>query len=105
MRTATLMLFVISLSAALSAQTWEAAFRGSDGDLWVVDNVYFTSGGATGAYDTGEAMMAGTSPSITGLSSGGYAVAFQGPTGYLWVYDGAGGEEFPLGMKAGTPFT
>lgn len=48
-------------------------------------------------------MMAGTSPSITGLTNGGYAVAFQGPTGNLWVYDSvSGGTEFGLGMMAGT---
>jgi len=101
MRNATLLLFVISLSAALSAQTsWEAAFQGSTGTLWVVNNSYYTSAAAT---NTGLAMMAGTSPSITGLTNGGYAVAFQGPTGNLWVYDSvSGGTEFGLGMMAGT---
>lgn len=96
-----MLLFVISLSAALSAQTsWEAAFQGSTGTLWVVNNSYYTSAAAT---NTGLAMMAGTSPSITGLTNGGYAVAFQGPTGNLWVYDSvSGGTEFGLGMMAGT---
>jgi hypothetical protein len=96
MRNATLLLFVISLSAALSAQTWEAAYQGSTGTLWVVNNTYYTSRGSTGATNTGLAMLAGTSPSITGLTSGGYAVAFQGPTTNLWVYDSvSGATEFP----------
>jgi hypothetical protein len=102
MRNATLLLFVISLSAALSAQTsWEAAFQGSTGTLWVVNNSYYTSAAAT---NTGLAMMAGTSPSITMGPDGAWVVAYQDASGDLFVTDSVEGAlgATQLAMKAGT---
>jgi hypothetical protein len=101
MRTATLMLFVIFLSAALSAQTsWEAAFQGSNGDLWVVNSSNFPNNPAT---NTGLAMMAGTSPSITGLAGGAWDAAFQDASGDLAVASSSGSVvESQFSMKAGT---
>ena len=65
-----------------------------------------TVGGATpGPTNTGLGMMAGTSPSITALPTGGYLVAFQANTGDLWVV-GSGGASGPgntaQGMASGT---
>jgi hypothetical protein len=104
MRNATLMLFVISFSAALSAQTnWKAAFQGSNGHLWVVNNSYYTSGGTAGATDTGLGMMAGTSPSITGLPVSGWEVAVQANTGTLWIWGpDSGADDIGFPMMAGT---
>jgi hypothetical protein len=47
-------------------------------------------------------MMAGTSPSITGLSGGGFQAAFQANTGSLWTVGSAGSRDWKLGMMAGT---
>lgn len=52
-------------------------------------------------------MMAGTSPSITAQSGGGYFVAFQANTGFVWTLTvtGNGGgfiRNWYFGMKAGT---
>src|SRR5581483_8775641 len=50
----------------------------------------------------GQGMMAGTSPSITGLPGGGYEMAFQANTGRLIAYGSAGNTDTGQGMKAGT---
>jgi len=52
-------------------------FQGFNGDLW-------TSYGAS-TVDTGLAMKAGTSPSVTALEDGTPEVAYQGSNGDLWV--------------------
>jgi hypothetical protein len=47
-------------------------------------------------------MLAGTSPSIAALPSGGYEVAFQANTGNLWTVGSADNGDHKLGMLAGT---
>jgi surface antigen len=75
---------------------YAAAFQANTGNL-------FTWVSTGGGVNTGQGMMAGTSPSITALSNGGYAVAFQANTGNLftWVSTG-GGVNTGQGMKGGT---
>ena len=47
-------------------------------------------------------MMPGTSPSITGLANGGYEVAFQANTGYLYTIGSDMHGSWGLGMMPGT---
>jgi hypothetical protein len=75
-------------------------FQGFNGDLW-------TSYGES-TVDTGLAMKAGTSPSVTALEDGTPEVAYQGSNGDLWVAtrnadngDWTGVDQ-GLGMMAGT---
>jgi hypothetical protein len=75
---------------------YEAAYQGTDGHLWVVS----PTGAAT---DTGLAMAAGTSPSITATDSTNFTVAFQAPTTYLWTYSSkTGARNVGLSMAPGT---
>jgi hypothetical protein len=48
-------------------------------------------------------MAADTSPNMTGLSGGGYEIAFQANTGYLYTYSSSSGAAgTTLGMASGT---
>lgn len=60
-----------------------SAYTASDGTLWVVDQ----SGAAT---DTGQAVRAGTSPSIVAIDGSDYLVAFQGGDTVLRTYSSTG---------------
>ncbi|MFT4218296.1 MAG: CHAP domain-containing protein, partial [Micropruina sp.] len=75
----------------------EIAFQANTTHLWTV--------GEDARGNWGLGMMAGTSPSIAVLPTGGYLVAFQANTGNLWVV-GAGGASGPgdtkYGMARGT---
>ena len=74
---------------------FEVAFTSNAGQLWTV--------GSAGDHDWGYAIASGTSPSIAGLSNGGFAVAFQGTNGNLYIYISYGGlTNTGLGMAAGT---
>ena len=70
------------------------AFQANTGSLYSYSST-------SGSSDLQLGMMAGTSPSIAGLASGGYEIAFQSNTGVLWF---AGTQEVNtgLGMMAGT---
>jgi hypothetical protein len=70
------------------------AFQANTTTLWL------TGPGTPG--NTGLGMAAGTSPSITRLTTGGYQVAFQANTGRLWTTGSAGTADLGLGMAAGT---
>lgn len=61
--------------------------------------LYTPSGGGT---NTQGGMLAGTSPSITALASGGYQQAFQSNVGTLVVRGDAGFIDTHLGMASGT---
>jgi hypothetical protein len=47
-------------------------------------------------------MMHGTSPSIAGLSGGGFEVAFQANTGSLWSVGASNHGAWNLGMMSNT---
>ena len=47
-------------------------------------------------------MAPGTSPSIAGLSGGGFQVAFQANTSALWTVGSAGNRNWNLGLRSGT---
>jgi subtilase family serine protease len=81
--------------AALAGGAYEAAFEGSNDDLYAV-----SSSGTVSNLELG--MMPGTSPSITALTGGGYEIAFQANTGYLWVTGTAGTGSLGYGMATGT---
>jgi len=70
------------------------ALAGAGGDLWI--------DAPSGTVDTGLQVMAGTSPSITGLSGGGYEVAYQGTNGDLWTYGTGESGDSGDAMMAGT---
>ena len=62
------------------ASAWPAVASADNGNLWL----YGTA--ATG--DTGQPVLGGTGPGITGLSTtGGYETAWQGPDGVLVMMD------------------
>ena len=82
------------LQGLLSPAAVGVAFQANTGNLWTT--------GAAGTADLGLGMMAGTSPSITALSGGGYQIAFQANTGNLWTTGAAGTADLGLGMRAGT---
>ncbi|HEV2637317.1 MAG TPA: hypothetical protein VGX23_19350 [Actinocrinis sp.] len=70
------------------------AIHGPNGDLWA---------GPSGGTDLGQAMKAGTSPSIATLSTGGKEIAYQGGNGDLWVTTISGTPiDSHLGMMNGT---
>jgi len=85
---------VIAIVAVASVGAFPAQAIAAGGDLW-------TFGSATMG-DTGLAMMAGTSPSITALSSGGYEIAYQGTNGDLWLYGTTYSGDTGEAMMAGT---
>lgn len=62
----------------VNANVWTTVFQGTDGILYW----YTPSGGG----NTGLAMMPGTSPSVTVLHDGSYAIAFQAGNGYLHTF-------------------
>jgi hypothetical protein len=72
----------------------EVAFQANTGSLW--------SMGSDLHGDWGQKMMAGTNPSITALSGGGYEMAFQTNAGTLTTIGSAGNNNWKLGMKAGS---
>ena len=72
---------------------FQVAFQGIAGTLW-------ESGNPT--KDTHGVMMAGTSPSIAGLSTGGFEVAFQGDKTYMWITGTAGVANTWLGLDPTT---
>jgi hypothetical protein len=73
----------------------ETAYQSTTGFLMVT--------GPSGTRNTGLGMMAGTSPSITALAAGGFAVAFQANTEFLWTYTSANvAKNLGLGMNAGS---
>jgi hypothetical protein len=48
-------------------------------------------------------MAAGTSPAVTAPPAGGFVIAYQADTGYLWTYTSASGAtNTGLGMLSGT---
>jgi hypothetical protein len=77
-----------------SGAATEIAFQANTTSLWTVgtDN--------HGAWNLG--MMAGTSPSVSDLTTGGYEVAFQANTGDLWTVGANTHGSWGLGMMAGT---
>jgi hypothetical protein len=71
------------------------AYQGSNGHLWTARSA--------GATDLGAAMMAGTSPSVAALATGGTEIAYQGGNGDLWVTSISGAPvDSHLGMMSGT---
>jgi hypothetical protein len=80
--------------AAPIAARYEIAFQANTGSLWTV------GGDPHGSWGAG--MMAGTSPAITALPSGGYQVAFQANTGHLWTVGAQGSGDLGYGMMSGT---
>jgi hypothetical protein len=64
------------------------------GDLWFY--------GTAGSGDQQQAVMPGTSPSIAGLTGGGYAIAFQSADGALATAGSASTSGVALGMATGT---
>src|SRR5262249_1226156 len=71
------------------------AFQANTGNLWI------TSAGT--GQDLGLAMMAGTSPRITGLLARGWGVALQGSNSKLWDHTCRGiSQDLDLGMMPGT---
>jgi hypothetical protein len=82
------------LAAAALLLALPGAAVASDGDLWTY--------GTAGTADQQQAVMAGTSPSIAGLTTGGYEIAFQPPSGALTVTGDDGNQTLALGMAPGT---
>jgi hypothetical protein len=83
----------------ISATTCPAtvAFQANDGILWLYEARF------GGARSTGQAMRAGTSPSITATVNGVAVVAFQGRNGTLWRYtEGVDAVDTHQPMAAGT---
>jgi hypothetical protein len=72
-----------SPSMARFALGFKVAFQSDAGELWI-----YTLGAP--AFNTHLGMMAGTSPSITTLSTGDCEIAFQANTGVLWTVSPAG---------------
>jgi L,D-peptidoglycan transpeptidase YkuD (ErfK/YbiS/YcfS/YnhG family) len=81
--------------APLAGKTgYQAAFQGSNGDLWTA--------GTSGKGDAGYGMKTGTSPAITALAGGGFEVAFQANNGDLWTAGSMGSGDSGYGMWPGT---
>lgn len=90
-------------SALASYYYWNTADMGSTGDLVLANQIqYWLYGTSTGSVNTHMVMSKTTSPSITGLAGGGYEVAYQASTGYLWVEGADGSGNTGLHMMAGT---
>jgi hypothetical protein len=84
-----------SPSVAPVAGGAETAYQSTGGFLTVT--------GPAGTRNTGLGMMAGTSPSITAFSGGGFEVAFQANTGFLWTYTSANvSTNLGFGLNAGS---
>ena len=85
---------VSGFSASNYSTAPEIAFQSNAGVLWTAT--------ATSSTNLGLSVMAGTSPSIAALATGGYEIAYQSPTGHLSLYGTA--ETYPttLGMMPGT---
>ncbi len=66
----------------------------ADGDLWAYGNA--------GTGDIGQTVMQGTSPSIAGLATGGYEIAYQPPSTVLSTLGSSGTGTSGLGMLPGT---
>lgn len=74
---------------------------GSLATLQVARGTYYPDGHTefTGGFrNWGLGLMAGTSPSVTGLQTGGFQVAFQANTGSLWTVGDAGSQDLGAGM-------
>jgi hypothetical protein len=78
-----------------SSITDNVAFQASNGQL-----EFYQSG--SGLQTTTQGMMAGTSPTITAVSTGAYQAAFQANSGALIVWGALGDKNTGLMMKAGT---
>jgi hypothetical protein len=65
----------------------EAAFQGSNGDLYTASS---PSGASLTDVDTGQPMAPGTNPAITYAGSD-YQIAFHGSNGDLWLYNSTTG--------------
>ena len=86
-----------SLSSQLTGSTNDSiAFVANTGQLYIAGTL--PPVGAAGSI----MVMPGTSPSTTGLSDGGYEVAYQATNGALAVYGSAGTSNLGLGMYPGT---
>jgi surface antigen len=75
-----------------SGSSFLAAFEANTTSLWTA--------GSPGGKDWQQGMKAGTSPSITAITSG-YEVAFEANTTSLWTVGTAGNKDWSLGMYAG----
>jgi hypothetical protein len=84
-----------SPSIAADSSGFEVAFQANTGYLWYYN---MTTYGSSTTY----AMAAGTSPSITALTSGGFETAFQANTGALWTVGAAGNVDTGLIISAAT---
>jgi hypothetical protein len=86
----------VSPSIAVSSSgSYEVAYPGANGDLWIYKS-------ATGtATDANLGMQLNTSPSIAISSSGAYEVAFQANTGILYTYDVATGVSVKTNLGVG----
>jgi hypothetical protein len=80
-----------SPSITVTNSSYEAAFQASTGYLYTWNNL-------TGPSYLGFGMMPRTSPSITGLWTGGTEIAFQANTGDMWVTGNAGTRDWGAGM-------
>jgi len=80
--------------ARLTDGSYEIAFQGSNGHLWLT--------GPSGTSDTGFAMRPHTNPSIAAITTGGYQVAFQASNSILWTTGIGGTLNAGLGMSVTT---
>jgi hypothetical protein len=68
---------------AVQSGSSRVVWHGANGDLWTAD-VWISS--ASTPADTGRAMAPGTSPSVTGLTDGGWQAVYQASNGLLaWL--------------------
>jgi hypothetical protein len=72
------------VGTSFGADDFQLAWQGSNGNLWVDGPL--GPNGATEVLDTGLAMMAGTSPSVTELGGVHAEIAFEGANSDLWIY-------------------
>jgi hypothetical protein len=82
------------LTTGGGSASYEAAFQANTSSLWSV--------GADNHGAWGLGMMAGTSPSVANLMTGGYEMAFQANTGSLWTVGADNHNSWNLGMMPGT---
>jgi subtilase family serine protease len=85
---------ISAFSGSNFSPTPEIAFQSNAGVLWTAT--------ATSGTNLGLNVMAGTSPSIAALSTGGFEVAYQSTTGHLSLYGTAETYNSTLGMMPGT---
>lgn len=89
------------VGTSFGVDDFQLAWQGSDGNLWVDGPL--GSNGAIEVIDTGLAMMAGTSPSVTEIGGAYAEVAFEAANGDLWLYGskdpGDTGQQMALGTS------